>query len=152
ILADAHAEGRLLLLTDGEANLGIVDPAALKEMAAGLRRQGLVMSTVGVGLEFNETLLASLADQAMGSFTYLDTLAALPQIFARELSDDRNLFARESELRVNVPDGVQLVDAGGYPCTRDAGSVVRIPTGQLLADTRKSFFLTFKVPAANTGK
>jgi Ca-activated chloride channel homolog len=70
--ADPSSERRrrVILLSDGHANTGIVDPAELGVIAKRIADRGSVVSTVGMGLGFNETLMASLADQGMGSFSY----------------------------------------------------------------------------------
>jgi len=52
---------RVLLLTDGLANQGVVDPRELRDAAARLREQGVTTSTFGLGSDFDEELLASLA-------------------------------------------------------------------------------------------
>ena len=85
------------MLSDGHANTGIVEPAQLQKTARRLADRGSVVSTVGMGLGFNETLMASLADQGMGSFSYLEHLETLGTILASELSDSRRVFADGSE-------------------------------------------------------
>ena len=58
---------KLLLLSDGQANEGITDPAGLGALARGLNENGAIVSTIGMGLGFNEMLMAALADHGMGS-------------------------------------------------------------------------------------
>ena len=55
---------RVLLLSDGEANMGIVEPQELGKLAASFSTHGAVLSTIGLGLGFNETLMASLLTMA----------------------------------------------------------------------------------------
>ena len=62
---------RVLLLTDGMANAGIVDPDMLEGKVSAMMRKGVSLSTVGVGLHFNEDLLIRLAEAGNGSYYYV---------------------------------------------------------------------------------
>jgi Ca-activated chloride channel family protein len=141
----AKRRGRVLLLSDGHANAGIVAPSQLGAMVRRISNQGAVVSTIGMGLGFNETLMASLADHGMGSFSFLEHLESLGTILARELSDSRDLYADASEVRIDLPSGVELIDAAGYPFVLEGQTAV-IRTGQLIQDSVKSFMATLRIP------
>ncbi len=144
-LMAAKRRGRILLLSDGHANAGIVKPSKLGAIVRRIANQGGVVSTIGMGLGFNETLMASLADHGMGSFSYLEHLESLGTILAKELSDSRELYADASEMRIDLPNGVELIDAAGYPFVREGKTTV-IRTGQLFQDSVKSFMATLRIP------
>ena len=144
-LMAAKRRGRVLLLSDGHANAGIVEPAQLGAIVRRITDQGAVVSTIGMGLGFNETLMASLADHGMGSFSYLEHLESLGTILAKELSDSRDLYADASEIRIDLPSGVELIDAAGYPFVLEGKTAV-IRTGQLFQDSVKSFMATLRIP------
>ncbi|MEE8350089.1 MAG: VWA domain-containing protein, partial [Acidobacteriota bacterium] len=141
----AKRRGRVLLLSDGHANAGIVEPSELGAMVRRISNQGAVVSTIGMGLGFNETLMASLADHGMGSFSYLEHLESLGTILAKELSDSRDLYADASEMRIDLPSGVELIDAAGYPFVLEGQTAV-IRTGQLFQDSVKNFMATLRIP------
>ena len=135
---------RLILLSDGHANAGIVHPRELGALARRIADGGSILSTIGMGLGFNETLMASLADQGMGSFSYLEHLESLASVLAKELADSRDIYAKGSEIRIHLPTGVELVDAAGYPFVLEGRTAV-IRTGQLFQDSQKQFMATLKV-------
>jgi len=139
---------KILLLSDGQTNQGIVDPAQLAKLATQLAQKESVMSTIGMGLGFNETLMASLADHGMGNYSYLESLAGLDQVLAKDLTDTRQIYATSSYLDLKLSEGVRLIDAGGYPITHevDGKPLSRVTTGQLLAGTKKHFFVTLEFP------
>lgn len=63
---------RVLLLTDGQANRGVVEPAPLQEMVRGAAAQGVSTSCIGFGTEFNEDLLRAMSDAGRGHFWYVE--------------------------------------------------------------------------------
>jgi Ca-activated chloride channel homolog len=148
LIADTAVDRRhkVMLLSDGEANQGITDPGRLAQMARDLTAKGAVLSTIGMGLGFNETLMASLADHGMGSYAYLENLNGLNRILAADLHESRQLYAASSRLEIRLGDGVRLLDAGGYPIERRGSATATVVTGQLLAGSRKRFIMTFEVP------
>jgi Ca-activated chloride channel family protein len=149
----AERSRRVLLLSDGEANMGIVDPQELGKLAASFSQHGAVLSTIGMGLGFNETLLASLADYGMGYYSYLEHLAALGDLLQKDLQDAQQVFASASDLEMRCGEGVTVIDVGGYPIhpTSPPGTA-RVATGQLLAGAKKHFVVTLQVPTDRTGE
>ena len=142
---------KVILLSDGQANQGITDITGLSHIVAQLTRKESVLSSIGLGLDFNETLMSSLADYGMGQYAYLENLSGLGEIFARNLNTTRQIFAAASQLFVTVSDGVELVDAGGYPISKEGANTINIQTGQLLNNSDKKFVMTFKVKAQEIG-
>jgi len=142
---------KILLLSDGQANQGITNPEQLAQLATRATHYGAVLSTIGMGLGFNETLMAKLADYGMGHYSYLEDLSGLGAILARDLQDTRNIYANSSSLEIVLSDGVKLIDAGGYPISYINSSTVRISTGQMLSNTNKHFVMTFNVPTGSMG-
>lgn len=140
----AERRSRIVLLSDGHANTGVVDPAELAGISRRIADRGNILSTIGMGLGFNETLMASLADHGMGSFNYLEHLEALGSILAQELSDSRQVLAEGSELRIHLPPGVDLVDVAGLPFTLDGRTAV-IRTGQIFQNSSKHYTTTLRV-------
>lgn len=144
---------RIILLSDGETNRGIVDPQELGKIAASFGHYGAVLSTIGMGLGFNETLMASLSDYGMGHYAYLEHLAALGDILQKNLQDAQQVYASASNVDMTLSDGVTIRDAGGYPIDLGAQpGTARILTGRLLHGAKKRFVVTLQVPTAHIGK
>ncbi len=143
--------GKILLLSDGQANQGITHPEQLAQLASSVTQYGAVLSSIGMGLGFNENLLSKLADYGMGHYSYLEDLSGLHTILARDLQETRNIYANSSTLEINLGNGVKLIDAGGYPITHTGSSTIRVTTGQLLSNTDKHFIMTLSVPTGKTG-
>lgn len=76
---------RVVLLTDGMANVGVTDPALLAAKAKSVAEKGLSISAVGVGREFNEDLLIAMCEAGRGNYYYVKNADEIPAIFAKEL-------------------------------------------------------------------
>lgn len=142
---------KVLLLSDGQVNQGVTDLAGLNRIVAGITQQESVLSSIGMGLDFNEMLMSSLADYGMGTYAYLENLSGLGELFAHNLNTTRNIYTANSHLILNLANGVELIDAGGYPISKEKNNSYIIKTGQLLGNNSKKFVMTFQVTAAETG-
>jgi Ca-activated chloride channel homolog len=144
---------KVILLSDGEANMGIVDPKELAKIAVSFTGHRAVLSTIGMGLGFNETLMAALADYGMGHYAYLEHLARLGEILEQDMSETRQVFASASNLELTFGDGVTVTDVSGYPIdmTSQPGTA-RVATGQLLGGAKKHFVVTMAVPTDRVGE
>lgn len=146
--ASSNRQRRVILVSDGLANQGITSPRDLGAMAARATEWGMGISTVGVGYDFNEVLMTTIADYGAGNYYFLENPRAFAEVFKREFESTRNVVASNAELRIRLKDGVQLIDAGGYPISM-VGNVAVIRIGDLLAGQQRKIYLTYRVP---TGK
>ncbi len=136
---------RIILISDGLTNQGITDPRTLGAMAAAGSENALAISTVGVGQEFNEHLMTHLADNGGGSYYYLENPAAFAAIFQEEYQHARAAAATSIRVELPLPEGVRLVDAGGYPVQQTGSQAVFHP-GSLRRGQSRTFYLTLKLP------
>lgn len=123
---------RCLLLTDGEANTGITEASELARHAAELRQLGVLTSAFGVGDDYNEVLLGTLADAGGGCFHDIADAQGIVAAVHREVgdalevvySDVRVHIAWEVDsLKVDVL-GSQRIDREGRSLTLHAGDLV----------------------------
>ncbi len=140
---------RLILVSDGQANQGITDPNQLNKIAHRAVAGEFVISTIGVGLDFNETLMASLADFGTGHYHFLEQLAKLDDVLAKEFKGASQIYAKQLELKLNFGPGIEVVEASGYPLQKK-GSYVLVQPGHLYAGQHKTLFVTLKVPTNKT--
>ncbi len=137
---------RVILISDGLANQGITDPVALGRMAETALAHRFSISTVGVGLEFNEIVMTAIADRGAGNYRFLEDPHAFASVFEAELIATRQVAASDVAIRIPLNPGVRLTDAGGYPIHMEGDTAVVHP-GDLLSGQHRSFYLTFQVPA-----
>lgn len=148
---DSERVKKVLLLSDGMANQGDSSSEGLSQIVTQITQTGSVLSAIGMGLDFNEILLTTLADYGMGHYSYLEDLSGLAKVLEKDLSDTRTIFANGSTLDIVLTEGVRVIDAGGYPVTQVNPTTMRITTGQILDNTDKHFVITFNIPVSTTG-
>lgn len=100
---------RIVLLSDGLANVGPSSPDELGRLGAGLLKEGISVSTVGVGSDYNEDLMARLAQQSDGNTYFAATGEDLPRIFNGELGDVLSVVAKKVQITIECPDGVEPI-------------------------------------------
>ena len=116
---------RVILLSDGLANVGPSSPADLRELGRHLTRRGIAVSTVGVGDDYNEDLMAGLAESSDANYYYVKDIEQLPSIFAKELGQLLTVVARNVRIEVTCPPGIEPLGFIGRPeIFRDRKAVV----------------------------
>jgi Ca-activated chloride channel family protein len=151
-VGDGGRSSRIILLSDGRATTGITSDEGLSGLVRQVATAGTVVSTIGLGADFNETLLARMSDYGMGSYTYLASVEDLGPVLAKDLSDARTQFAASSRLELRLGEGVSVVDAAGYPVEATAGDRASIPLGQLTAGTMRQITVSLRVPTGSMGE
>ena len=117
--AQAYREGgnnRVVLCSDGVANVGLTDANAILDEIAGHVEEGIYLTSIGVGMgNFNDVLLEQLADQGNGNYAYVDTLEEARRVFVDDLTSTLQVIARDAKVQVDFnPDVVRSYRLLGY--------------------------------------
>lgn len=92
---------RILLISDGDFNVGTTDLETLKEEISRKRQSGIALTTLGVGSgNFNDALAVQLADSGNGSYHYLDSLREARKVLTAELSSTLLTIAQDVKIQV----------------------------------------------------
>jgi Ca-activated chloride channel family protein len=138
--------GKVILISDGLANRGITNPQDLGNMAGIAIEKEFSISTVGVGVEFNEYLMTTIADRGTGTYYYLENPAAFAEVFEKEFYYSKATIVNGVAVHIPLKDGISLENAAGYPIQIQNGSAVFHP-GSLLSGQTRKLFLTLRVPS-----
>jgi Ca-activated chloride channel family protein len=142
---------RVLLLTDGLANVGITDPGELARHAAELRARGISTTTLGVGNDFDEVLLAGMADAGGGHFRFIASSAEIARHITEEVGELLEVVARDVALEVVGPEGMRVECLSPYPTeTRPDRTVVRV--GDLVSEQYLQVVLRVRCPYGEEGR
>ncbi|HET9451976.1 MAG TPA: VWA domain-containing protein [Aggregicoccus sp.] len=123
---------RLILVSDGQPTEGVTDSQALVAQARALRAEGLTVSAIGVGSDYDERLMQALAEQGAGAYGFLEDARQLATLFQRDLQQASTAVAREVTLSFELPEGVQLAEVLGY-ASETRGRTVRVPLADFSA-------------------
>ena len=146
---DSGRAARMILLSDGLANEGDPSYEGLTARALRAARQEYVLSAVGIGADFNEYLMSGLADAGTGNYYYLENTRELASVFAREFEATRATVATGVAVSIEPGEGVEVVDAAGYPLERD-GRHVSFRPGSLFAGQEREIWITVRIPSEKT--
>lgn len=118
-LASVHAfqepgrQARVVLLSDGEANRGITEAARFSSLAEGYAKEGIGITSVGVGAGFDVTLMRAVSDVGAGNFYFLEDPAAVEEVFREEVVTFLVPLALDVSITVDVKGDFQLLRAYG---------------------------------------
>lgn len=121
----------VLLLSDGQANVGETDLEKVGQLAYHAHQKGLLVSTLGVGLDYNEALMSEIATQGGGRFYHILNPNKIPAFVAGELGEVASLAAREAAIRLAIPHAATLVPlSAAYPI-QQAGEEATVSIGDI---------------------
>lgn len=93
--------GRILLATDGDFNVGISDPEALKHYVEQKRDGGTYLSVLGFGRgNYNDALMQALAQNGNGTASYIDTLSEAQKVLVDQVSGA--LFPIANDVKIQL--------------------------------------------------
>ncbi len=145
---------RLIVLTDGFA----FDAPQCQGLAQTAAHEGITISTMGLGVEFNEELLISLADLSGGNAYFIRNASQISEAFAQELSGVHKIALRDLNLKMRLSEGVELRRVHRVkPIISDLGAVamiernVNLPLGDVVKDDGLALLLEVLAPTRGEG-
>ena len=136
---DKERVNRVVLLSDGLANVGPSRTSDLANLGRDLRREGMSVTTIGLGDDYNEDLMTALAEASNANYYYVRDAEKLPGIFAEELGSARSVVARGVTIRITAPDGVRLKEIIGRPEIDCTGRSVEIKLPEYFGGDKRRF-------------
>lgn len=145
----SQAVNRVLLMTDGLANVGITDPARLVGLCANGLESGITTSTIGFGEDYDEELLRSMAEAGGGHSYYIENPDQAPGVFEEEIEGLLSLAAQNIEVKIKPEQSVELVNVhNNYP-SHGTPEGIAVALGDLYAREPKSLLIEFFVSQSN---
>jgi len=142
---------RVILLSDGLANVGPSSPEALASLGTSLIKEGISVTTIGLGLGYNEDLMYRLASASDGKHVFVEHPSQLASIFKREFGDLLSVVANEILVEISCAEGIRPVRV----FARDAditGQRVTTKLSQLYGRQEKYVLMEVEVPGMPEGK
>ena len=144
----------IIILTDGQT----LNEKECHQKAVLATEEGISISTIGVGDDFNEKFLLDIANSCRGTSYYIDRSSDIPEIFARELKGVQSVVVRNPELRLKLATDIQvrrayrvkpLIHDLGTPPTVDR--VCTVGLGDLQQEEVQSLLFELVLPSRRVG-
>jgi Ca-activated chloride channel homolog len=101
------ASNRVILCSDGVANVGETGPEGILQVIRDRAAQGIYLTTVGFGMgDYNDQLMEQLADDGNGSYAYVDTIDEARRIFVENLTGTLQVIAKDAKIQVEFNPAV----------------------------------------------
>jgi Ca-activated chloride channel family protein len=146
-----HPLRRVIVISDGQANVGPSSPQALGELAAQGTEAGVQVSAVGVGLDYDERTLGELARRSAGRLYHLEDPSQLAGILDQEVRLLSTTVATGAYLEIAGGPGVE-VEGAEFADARREGSTLRVRLGSLYAGQRREVLVRTRVRGAPGGE
>ena len=122
---DAAALNRVVLLSDGGANLGVLDSDAIEAAAAKAEADGIYLVGVGIGpsTAYTDSLMNLVTDAGRGAYVYLDTPEEAQTLFNERFDEIMNVAARAVKVEVDLPDYLEIDQFYGEAYAEDPEAI-----------------------------
>lgn len=147
---DRNRVNRIILLSDGLANVGPSSPGDLGYLGASLFKEGISVTTVGLGSDYNEDLMSEIARRSDGNHAFAENAVDLERIFAYELGDVLSVVAREISVEVTFAPGVRPIRVLGREA-EVSGRRVHARLNQLYGNQEKYLLVEVELPPGANG-
>ena len=107
---------RVILCSDGVANVGKTGPEAILKQISNYVKEGVTLTTVGFGMgNYNDVLMEQLANKGNGSYAYVDTIREAKRVFVENLTGTLQVIAKDAKIQVEFnPKSVSRFRLLGY--------------------------------------
>ena len=142
---DKTQVNRIILLSDGQANVG---PSSVSELAGLARiaaKKGVAITTMGLGEDYNEDLMVAIAGYSDGNHVFVENSSDLEKTFASEFNDVMSVVAHDVEVTSKTARQVTPVRLLGRDC-EIRGNTVTVKLNQLYSNQEK-YVLLEVIPA-----
>lgn len=142
---------RVIVLSDGHANRGVIDPEQLGLHAAELRRRGLYTSAVGIGDGYSPSQLQAIAEQGGGRLHDAPLGEDIVAVVLGELGEILTTAADDVTLRISHPRRLPVAVLGPFPRTASDG-MLEVSAGTLVSGASRQVVLQVTVPRGKEGE
>ncbi len=136
---------RVILMSDGLANVGPSTPRELAELGRKLGSKGITVTTIGLGLSYNEDLMSRLALASDGNHAFAETPDDLAEVFDAEFGDTLSIAAQDLEIIIECFEGFTPKRILGRKADID-GQRVRIKLNQIPGGSERYLVLELDGP------
>lgn len=139
---------RAILLTDGQANVGMTSEAELSALASNYHSRGVSTSTYGLGGGYHENLLSSIASHGRGNHQFIEQSVDIDRYFSDELQELFAVSLRNVTITIHIPTGFTVEVVGQLPHSQTNNQLV-LEVGAMVVLEQRNVYLRL-IPVADT--
>jgi Ca-activated chloride channel family protein len=139
---DKGKSNKIFLLTDGYDS---TPPKDITDFVEARYQEGIEFSTIGLGQDFNQSLLELIATKGNGSFNYVDSAVMLSDAFLKEVKGSLSYAARDLKVELFYNEKMIFSNLYGYPVTNTTKQSVHFEIGKVPNSMNRIAFLKFKL-------
>ena len=142
-----EAGGTLLLISDGHANAGVVDPEALGRIGADAHHHGVTTSTLGWGLGFDERIMSAIARGGSGNELFAENSDTAIALIAGEVEGLLTQTVQAASMFIRLSGHVSHVRVINELSTTATNGGLMAELGSFYDGETRKILLSFSVPA-----
>ncbi|MBK8254071.1 MAG: VWA domain-containing protein [Polyangiaceae bacterium] len=141
---------RVIVISDGQANVGPTSPEVLGALATRGSEQGIQVTAVGVGLDYDERTLNALAINSSGRLYHMTESSELAGILDQEMGLIRSTAATDASIEIVPAPGVEILGIEKTRFNRENGSV-KVPLGSMFSGQHREMLVRVRVSTPTQG-
>jgi Ca-activated chloride channel family protein len=142
---------RIVLISDGLANVGPAGPDQLGRLGCQLAEEGISVTTIGLGLGYNEDLMSKLAFTSDGGHYFAQQSCDLTEIFDKEFARTLSVVAQKVQIEIICGEGLRPVRILGRE-GQIKDRTVTLDIQNIYGNHEKFVILEVELPAHTEGK
>lgn len=148
---DPYSVNRVILISDGLANVGPTSPEAIARLARDAAQDGISITTIGLGLGYNEDLMTRLALTSDGNHAFAEHPDDLIDIFNNEFGEVFSVVAQGASVDINFAEGIKPLRALGRPA-KIKGQRVSFDLRQIYGGQEKYLLVEVEIDGKAAGE
>ncbi len=141
---------RVILVSDGLANVGPSSSGELGSLGWSLAKEGISVTTIGLGHDYNEDLMFNLARQSDGNHAFAENATDLARIFSYEFGDVLSVVAREVVVKIRCAPGIRPIRVLGRHAEINGREIVA-NLNQIYSNQEKFLLVEVEIPSRSAG-
>ncbi len=137
----------MILLSDGQPNVGATTPKALADEVRRIRERGVAVSTLGYGASHSDDVMIAVSDAGGGRYAFVADTKLAAGSFARALGAQRDVVLEQVELLLSPTEGVEIRKVFGEPRTTFSAGGLKVSLADLAAGDELNVVVELKVRA-----
>jgi Ca-activated chloride channel family protein len=139
----SHPVRRLVLISDGKATVGPTDLASFGHLADTGFGSGVQITSIGVGIDYDEVTLNTLAVRSSGRLHHVEHSDDLTRVVQKEMDLIDGTMATDAAVEIVAAPGVRLLGADGVNATWGGAGRLRVPVGAMFGGQTRELTVRF---------